>query len=143
MDILKEQINRAKELMGTLNEQEKSSDVSTEELKTLLHDWTTGIIESTDGIDAFYACRWGKMDNTIAKRLLSTFSRAKELEEALTLNEELMKKIKTEYLGGRWGQTSEEEVWLRALATYLCTANNGDYDGDWNIIDPKFPEFGF
>ena len=134
MDILKEQLLRAKELMGIITEQS-----SGETLKTLLHEWEDWLVKTRGGgmtlaVMAFnnsIDCSEMKAeDNMVVPPELSTdslFSKWVELENlALTV-------------------VSSEKELPNLFARYLCTALNSDGHGrgDWNDIDPKFPEFGF
>ena len=119
MNNLNEDILRTKELMGLITEQQSSGET----LKTLLHEWVDWLVETRGGGMTLAAMNYCEEDNMVVPPKLSTrFSKWVELENlALTV------------------VSSEKE-----LPNLFASLNSdGHGRGDWNDIDPKFPEFGF
>ena len=114
--------------MQVINELDGPTPEKVEELKTLLHEWIDWIREDEQlTVEAEGVCTAGLKN---LNQFTTKFTRWGELVDLAT---EIRNSIK-------WDISPIE---VAALGDYLCTAFAQKYNGDWNIIDPKFPEFGF
>ena len=94
-------------------------------LKTLLHEWIDWIKSSKgaqEAIALMNGCKGGMAGKQFPPQEIAGFPKWEQLVK----------------LGNALGSVSDD-----TLADYLCTALKPEYNGDWDIIDPKFPEFKF
>ena len=113
-----------------INEQTVVSKESEGTLKTLLHEWIDWLKSSTGAQEARAAM------NGCTGNHPSGF----KFPPSLTTKFPKWKKLKDAALAVL---PSKKGILPNTFADYLCTALNSKYNGDWDIIDPKFPEFNF
>ena len=101
--------------------------ISGETLKTLLHEWIDWIRKNEPtAIDMMGGCTGSMGGKVFPPRLTTKFPKWEQLV-----------KLALPVLPSKKG------ILPNTFASYLCTALNKKYNGDWDIIDPKFPEFKF
>ena len=100
---------------------------SGETLKTLLHEWIDWIRKNEPTAVAMMGgCDGTNEEGLFPPKLTTKFPKWEKLKDAALAV-----------------LPSKKGILPDTFAQYLCTAFNKKYNGDWDIIDPKFPEFKF